>query len=90
MEDKAAKQLADIAMSCALACMNGAPTVTITARGKRPAGFPRCELLSIGSDGSHNYACHPVKVLAWIHGLASMEAVSTPSASRPAQSPPER
>ncbi len=71
-----AKQLADIAMTCALACIAGQPTVTITARGKRPPGFPRGELLSVGSDGSHNYACHPVKVLAWLHARTSAPPAS--------------
>jgi hypothetical protein len=40
-------------------------------RGKRPPGFPRSELLSVGADGSRNYACHPVKALAWLHRLTS-------------------
>ena len=71
MEDKEAKQLADLAMTCAFACVSGQPSVTITAKGKRPSGFPRGELLSVGTDGSHNYACHPVKVLEWLHARAS-------------------
>lgn len=71
MQDVGAKQLADLAMTCALACATGQPTVTISARGKRPAGFPRGELLSVGNDGTHNYAAHPVKVLEWLHGLTS-------------------
>jgi len=62
-----AKVLADLAMTCAHACVAGWPTVHITTRGKRPAGFPRGELLSVGTDGSRNYACNPVKVLAWLH-----------------------
>lgn len=64
MENQEAKILADLAMTCALACVSGQATVTISTRGKRPAGFPRGELLSVGTDGAHNYACHPVKVLA--------------------------
>lgn len=70
-DDKQAKQLADIAITCALACVAGLPTVTISTRGTRPAGFPRGELLSVGTDGARNYACHPVKVLAWLHGRTS-------------------
>lgn len=73
MDDKEAKQLADLAMTCALACATGQPTVTIAARGKRPAGFPRGELLSIGTNGLANYACHPVKVLAWLHNRTSKQ-----------------
>jgi hypothetical protein len=71
MSDKEAKHLADLAMTCALACIAGTPTVTVSARGKRPAGFPRGELLSVGADGARNYACNPVKVLAWLHARTS-------------------
>ena len=71
MDDKEAKQLADLAMTCAHACVAGWPTVHIATRGKRPAGFPRGELLSVGTNGAHNYACHPVKVLAWLHARMS-------------------
>jgi len=71
MDDQQAKQLADLAMTCALACATGQATVTITSRGARPAGFPRGELLSVGAYGSKNYACHPVKVLAWLHALTT-------------------
>ncbi len=63
-------QLAELVVACARACMMGQPTVTISASGKRPQGFPRGELLSVGTNGSRNYACHPVKVLAWIHSMA--------------------
>lgn len=71
MNDNEAKVLADLAMTCALACVSGHRTVTLALRGKRPAGFPRGELLSVGTDGAHNYACHPVKVLAWLHARMS-------------------
>ena len=71
MDDKEAKQLADLAMTCAFACVSGQATVTISMRGSRPAGFPRGELLSVGTDGAHNYACHPAKVLAWLHARTS-------------------
>ena len=67
IERKEEKQLADLAMTCSLACVSGQATVTISTRGKCPAGFPRGELLSVGTNGAHNYACHPVKVLAWLH-----------------------
>ena len=74
MSDKEAKQIADLAMTCAMACVTGESTVTISAKGKRPTDFPRGELLSVGADGSHNYACHPVKVLAWVHARMSKKA----------------
>lgn len=73
MDDKEAKQLADLAMTCALACATGQPTVTISSRGVRPAGFPRGELLSVGTNGAKNYACNPVKVLAWLHALTTKQ-----------------
>ena len=63
--------LTALVMQCAFAVLAGQPTVTISATGKRPADFPRGELLSVGSDGSHNYACHPVQVLAWLHARTS-------------------
>ncbi len=68
--------LTALVMRCALAVLAGQPTVTISATGKRPAGFPRGELLSVGTNGAHNYACCPVKVLAWIHGRTSRAALS--------------
>jgi hypothetical protein len=71
MTDADAKQVADLAMTCALACMTGQPTVTVAVCGKRPVGFPRGELLSVGTGGMKNYACHPVKVLAWLHARMS-------------------
>jgi len=76
------EQIADLAMTCAFACMTGAPTVTVSATGKRPEGFPRGELLSVGANGSHNYAVHPVKLLAWIHANAA------PTAPAPTQEKP--
>ena len=39
--------------------------------GKRLTGFPRGELLSLGTNGASNYAVNPVKVLAWIHAKTS-------------------
>ena len=71
MQDDDAKKLADLAMTCAFACVSGQSSVTITALGKRPAGFPRGELLSVGTNGAHNYACHPVAVLKWLHTSSS-------------------
>lgn len=84
METQKENILADLAMTCALACVSGQPTVTISTRGKRPAGFPRGELLSVGTNGAHNYACHPVKVLAWMHARMS----KTPNAAGKAPSAP--
>jgi hypothetical protein len=71
MDDKEAKQLADLVMTSAYAVIRGAKTVTLSARGIRPAGFPRGELLSVGTDGAKNYAVDPIKVLAWIHACTS-------------------
>ena len=67
MATDADKILADLVMSCAYAIIAGSPTVTISATGKHPAGFPRGELLSVGANGARNYAMNPVKVLAWLH-----------------------
>ena len=60
-----------LVMRCAFAVMAGQRTVTISTTGKRPVGFPRGELLSIGTNGAHNYAVHPVKALAWMHARTS-------------------
>ena len=59
--------LTELAMRCTLVILAGYSTVTIAATGKRPQGFPRGELLSVGTNGSRNYSVDPVKVLAWIH-----------------------
>lgn len=59
--------LAELVARCAYAVLAGSATVTISTTGKRLARFPRGELLSVGSNGRHNYAVCPVKVLAWIH-----------------------
>jgi hypothetical protein len=63
---KEAKQMTDLAVTCAYACVTGADTVTLTVRGMKPQGFPRGELLSVGTDGSKNYAVDPIKALAWL------------------------
>lgn len=63
------KQLAELVMTCAFAIATGQPTVTLSVRGMRPAGFPRGELLSVGTNGAKNYAVNPVKALAWVHGM---------------------
>ena len=59
-----------LAMRCALACVAGEKTVTVSLTGKKPSGFPRGELLSVGTNGANNYAICPVKALAWIHKTA--------------------
>lgn len=59
--------LTGLVMQCAIAVIAGQKTVTISATGKRPAGFPRGELLSVGTNGAHNYAVCPIKALAWVH-----------------------
>ena len=55
-----------LAWACVWACMTGNKTITITLKAKRSREFPRGELLSVGEDGSHNYAMNPVRVLGWI------------------------
>ena len=55
-----------LAWACVWACMTGNKTITITLKAKRSREFPRGELLSVGEDGSHNYAMDPVRILAWI------------------------
>jgi hypothetical protein len=55
-----------LASACVWACMTGNKTITLTLKSKRSREFPRGELLSVGADGSHNYAMDPVRVLAWI------------------------
>lgn len=62
----ASDALLALANACVWACMTGNKTITITLKAKRSREFPRGELLSVGSDGSHNYAMDPVKVLGWI------------------------
>ena len=73
MTDAEANQTADLAMMCAFACVSGSATVTLSVRGLRPQGFPRGELLSIGTDGSKNYAVDPVKVLSWLRSRAAQK-----------------
>lgn len=51
----------------AVDCLLAGCAVSLTlSRSERPKGFPRGELLSVGSDGSRNYAFDPLKVLAWV------------------------
>ena len=68
MTDEQKEQLAGLAFDCARAVLEGRDTITVSKNGpKRVPGFPRGELLSVGTNGEHNYAVCPVKVLAWIH-----------------------
>ncbi len=60
-----------LVMRCAFAVLAGKSTVTISTAKKPPANFPRGELLSVGTNGSHNYAVCPIKALAWVHALTS-------------------
>ena len=71
MSDEQKAQLAGLAFDCARAVLGGLDTITVSKAGpKRVPGFPRGELLSVGSNGAHNYAVCPLKVLAWIHSGA--------------------
>ena len=68
MTEEQKKQLAGLAFDCARAVLEGRDTITVSKNGpKRVPGFPRGELLSVGTNGAHNYAVCPLKVLAWIH-----------------------
>lgn len=58
--------LTALAMSCTLAILSGQTRVTISTKTRPPKGFPRGDLLSVGTNGSRNYAVCPVKVMAWI------------------------
>ena len=71
MESNSDGGLTALVMQCAFAVISGQKTVTISTNGKRPAGFPRGELLSVGTNGAHNYAVCPVKALAWVHSCTS-------------------
>ena len=65
MTDEQKAQLAGLAFDCARAVLEGRDTITVSKKGpKRVPSFPRGELLSVGTDGTHNYAVCPVKVLA--------------------------
>jgi hypothetical protein len=75
--------LTALVMQCAFAVLAGQPTVTISTTSKVPPGFPRGELLSVGTNGSHNYAVDPVKALAWIHAQTSRRAAGVPEAVAP-------
>lgn len=66
MNEEHKEQLAGLAFDCVRAVLEGRDTITVSKNGPTP-GFPRGELLSVGADGSHNYAVCPLKMLAWIH-----------------------
>jgi len=63
--------LTALVMQCAFAVIAGQKTITISSTGNRPIGFPRGELLSVGTNGAKNYAVCPVKVMTWIHSRTS-------------------
>ena len=68
MTEEQKSKLTTLAFVCTRAVLEGLDTVMVSKDGpKRVPGVPRGELLSVGTDGSHNYAVCPVKVLAWIH-----------------------
>jgi hypothetical protein len=71
MTEEQKQQLAGLAFDCARAVLEGRDTITVSKIGpKRLPGFPRGELLSVGTNGAHNYAVCPLRVLAWIHSGA--------------------
>ena len=60
--------LIKLAWNCHNAILEGRSFIVVSRTGpKRLPGFPRGQLLSVGTDGSRNYAVCPLKVLAWIH-----------------------
>ena len=63
--------LTALVMQSAFAVIAGQKTITISSTGKRPVGFPRGELLSVGTNGAQNYAVCPIKVMAWVHSRTS-------------------
>lgn len=65
--DKDDGGLTALVMRCAFAILAGQPTVMCSSTGRRPAGFPRGELMSIGTNGAQNFAVNPVKAMAWVH-----------------------
>ena len=85
MTDEDKTKLAVLAFDCARAVLEGMDTITVTIRKKRLPGFPVGQLLSVGSNGSHNYAVCPVKILAWIHAGTKGERLArhstTPNAN---------
>lgn len=83
MSDEAAEQLAGVVMTCAYAIIDGSKKVTITVRGIRPPGFPKGELLSVGTNGAKNYAFDPLKVLAWVQSKTRVVADSAQQEQKP-------
>lgn len=57
--------LTALVMNCTFTILAGQRTLTVSTKGKPPKGFPRGELLSVGTDGAKNYAVDPIKTLAW-------------------------
>lgn len=63
--------LVPMVLQCAGAVLAGSRSVTLSVTGRKPLGFPRGELLSVGTNGSRNMAFDPIKVLAWVHARTS-------------------
>lgn len=76
-----------LVMQCAFAVLAGQKTITISTTSKVPAGFPRGELLSVGTNGAKNYAVCPIKALAWIHAktTARTAGVKTSGEAQPSE-----
>ena len=57
----------DLTAACIVAVMAGQDRMTLSeVKGKPPKGFPRGELLSVGTNGARNRSVDPLKVLAWL------------------------
>lgn len=63
-----------LAVMCIEACALGLNRVTIAVTGVRPKGFPRGELLSVGTNGQKNYSVDPVKVIGWMRDEIQRES----------------
>lgn len=59
--------VSELCLESAKAVLHGQQlTLTLPAGQRRPAGFPRGELLSVNQAGDRNVSFDPVKVLAWL------------------------
>lgn len=60
-------KIPELCNACVQALMAGQRiTLSLPAGYRWPPGFPRGELLSVGSDGMSNVSHDPLRVLAWV------------------------
>lgn len=67
----------ELCFACARAVVEGQNITLSLPKGSRwPSGFPRGELLSVGTSGHKNCSFNPVRVLAWVQDTtATMKAI---------------